>query len=121
MGKIIDILERFGIIASDAQAEDFEKWMVNFTWSKYNDDKMNQRIIIENKVKSLGLRFSNGTVGKEYSAQFIIPNELVDDVWIEGFEELGLSASLKVSPLSSSLINNSVSNAINLLYFSALK
>lgn len=95
MGKIIDILERFGIIASDAQAEDFEKWMVNFTWSKYNDDKMNQRIIIENKVKSLGLRFSNGTVGKEYSAQFIIPNELVDDVWIEGFEELGLSASLK--------------------------
>ena len=65
MGKIIDILERFGIIASDAQAEDFEKWMVNFTWLKYNDDKMNQRIIIENKVKSLGLRFSNGTVGKE--------------------------------------------------------
>ena len=46
MGKIIDILERFGIIASDAQAEDFEKWMVNFTWSKYNEDKMNQRIII---------------------------------------------------------------------------
>lgn len=95
MGKIIDILEKFGICASNAQAEDFEKWIVDFTWSKYNDDKMNQRIIIENKVKSLGLRFSNGTVGKEYSAQFIIPNELVDDVWIEGFEELGLRAYLK--------------------------
>ena len=95
MGKITDILEKFGISASNAQAEDFEKWIVDFTWSKYNEDKMNQRIIIENKVKSLGLRFSNGTVGKEYSAQFIIPNELVDDVWIEGFEELGLRASLK--------------------------
>ena len=95
MGKITDILEKFGISASNAQAEDFEKWIIDFTWSKYNEDKMNQRIIIENKVKSLGLRFSNGTVGKEYSAQFIIPNELVDDVWIEGFEELGLRASLK--------------------------
>ena len=76
MGKITDILEKFGISASNAQAEDFEKWIVDFFWSKYNEDKMNQRIIIENKVKSLGLRFSNGTVGKEYSAQFIIPKEL---------------------------------------------
>ena len=90
MSKIIDILKKFGIVASDAQAEDFEKWIVDFTWSKYNDDKMNQRIIIENKVKSLGLRFPNGTVGREYSAKIIIPSELVDEVRIDGYEELGL-------------------------------
>lgn len=95
MCKLIDLLEKYGISASNAQAEDFEKWIMNTTWSKYNDDKMNQRIIIENKVKSLGLRFPNGTVGKEFSAQFIIPYELIDDAWIEGLDSLGLQSTIK--------------------------
>ena len=112
MITITDIFEKFGITASDAQAKDFEKWVINFAWSKYNDDKMNQRVIIENKVKSLGLRFPNGTVGKEYSTQFIIPNELVDDVWIEGVEELGLRASLKdVESKENALIKESPTSA----------
>lgn len=92
MCKIVDLLDKCGICTTNELAYDFEKWLVNTAWSKYNDDKMNQRIIIENKIKSLGLRFPNGTVGKMFNAQLEIPTELVDVVWIEGLDALGLSS-----------------------------
>ena len=87
----VDILERFGIIASDAQAEDFEKWMVNFTWSKYNDDKMNQRIIIENK--------SVLEIQDEYDLQLIAKEELdVQDESVcmnHGVSDLGFTIAIE--------------------------
>jgi serine/threonine protein phosphatase PrpC len=64
-------------------------------WSNYNDGKMNQRIVIENKIKALGLRIPNGTVGKELTAELVIPNEFIDDVWLEGLEDLGLKCHIK--------------------------
>ena len=90
MSKLIELLEKYSISASEEQVLDFEKWLINTTWSKYNEERMNNRIIIENQIKSLGLRFPNGTVGKEYSAKLVIPSGLVDDIWIEGLNDLGL-------------------------------
>lgn len=90
MSKLIELLEKYSISASEEQVLDFEKWLINTTWSKYNEERMNNRIIIENQIKSLGLRFPNGTVGKEYSAKLVIPSDLVDDIWIEGLNDLGL-------------------------------
>lgn len=90
MSIISNLMDKFGISASLVQADDFEKWLMNAAWSKYNDEKMNQRVVIENKVRSLDLHFSNGTVGKEYKAQIEIPFELVDDVWFDDVETLGL-------------------------------
>ena len=112
MCNIVDLLEKCGICASNEQACDFEKWLVNTAWSKYNDDKMNQRIIIENKVKSLGLRFPNGTVGKEFIAQLVIHSDLVDDIWLEGVEELGLNYSIKptIDPISNEQSSENVSD-----------
>lgn len=110
MCKIVDLLEKCGICASNEQANDFEKWLVNTAWLKYNDDKMNQRIIIENAVKSLGLRFPNGTIGKTFSAQLVIPSNLVDDIWIEGFEELGLNYSIEPSIESNTAEQSSENN-----------
>lgn len=90
MSKLIELLDKYSISASEEQVLDFEKWLINTTWSKYNEERMNNRIIIENQIKSLGLRFPNGTVGKEYSAKLVIPSGLVDDIWIEGLNDLGL-------------------------------
>ena len=64
MSKLIELLDKYSISASEEQVLDFEKWLINTTWSKYNEERMNNRIIIENQIKSLGLRFPNGTVGK---------------------------------------------------------
>lgn len=95
MSTFHDLLDKFGIAATEAQKSDFEKWIIDSAWSKYNDDKMNHRIIIENKLKALGLRFTNGTVGKEYKAEFRIPCELADDIWLNGVEQLGLNFTLQ--------------------------
>lgn len=51
---------------------------------------MNQRLIIENEIRSLGLRFPNGTIGKAYSCEFQLPLDKISDVVIEGVEDLGL-------------------------------
>lgn len=88
MSSVSNLLDKFGISASLAQAGDFEKWLVNTAWSKYNEDKMNNKIIIENKVKALpGLHFTNGTVRKQYAAQIEFPTDIVKDVWLEGLPE----------------------------------
>ena len=70
MSLISNILDKFGISATLTQADDFEKWLVNEVWNKYSEEKMNNRIIIENRVKSeCNLRVPNGPVRQEYSAQ----------------------------------------------------
>jgi len=96
MSLISSILDKFGITATLTQADDFEKWLVNEVWKKYSDEKMNNRIIIENRVKSeCNLRVPNGTVRKEYVAQIELPTELVEDAWFDSsVETLGLSWAL---------------------------
>ena len=93
MSLVSNLLEKHNISASLAQADDFENWFVKSAWSQYTDYKMNNRIIIENKVNNLGLRLVNGTVRKEYDCRVEIPSALVDDVWVDGvdaLENLGL-------------------------------
>lgn len=51
---------------------------------------MNQRIMIENEIRQLGLRFPNGTVKKDYSVSFELPTDKISDIELIGAEELGL-------------------------------
>ena len=39
MSLISNILDKFGISATLAQADDFEKWLVNEVWKKYSEEK----------------------------------------------------------------------------------
>ena len=105
MSLVSNLLDKFGIKASLAQADDFEKWLINAAWSKYNEDKMNNRIVVENKVKALsGLRFSNGTVRKDYLSQIELPTDLVMDAWFEGLPA-GLDWTLEEYPAHEENIN----------------
>lgn len=51
---------------------------------------MNQRIMIENEIRQLGLRFPNGTVKKDYAVSFELPTDKISDIELIGAEELGL-------------------------------
>ena len=101
MSFISNILDKFGISATLMQTDDFEKWLVNEAWNKYSEDKMNNRIIIENRVKSeCDLRVPNGTVRKDYLAKIELPVELVEDAWLDGsVEKLGLSWTLETDAM----------------------
>lgn len=90
MSVVSGLLDKYGIKASLAQADDFEKWLIERNWNLYNEDKMNNRVVIENEIKKLGIRFANGTVKKDYNAQIEVPFDLVCDMWIEGLEQTGL-------------------------------
>lgn len=77
-----------GIPQSDKEM--FLNWTISQLWNKFKEERMNQRLIIENEIKSLGLRFPNGTVKKEYSTCFELPTDIISNVELVGAEELGL-------------------------------
>lgn len=78
-----------GIPSADKNA--FIDWTVSRLWQTFKEERMNQRLIIENEIKNLGLRFPNGTVKKEYSTCFGLPMDKISNVEIVGAEELGLT------------------------------
>ncbi len=70
--------------------ESFLNWTLSSLWTTFKEERMNQRLIIENEIKALGLRFPNGTVKKEYSTRFELPVNKISNVELAGAEELGL-------------------------------
>lgn len=75
-----------------AESKDkFLKWAIGSLWKGYTEDRMNQRLIIENEIRNSGLHLPNGTVKKEYLAYLALPSERISDIRLEGIEDLGLS------------------------------
>lgn len=87
--RILDMaMDRAGIPASERP--DFLAQAVTRLWTGIKEERMNRRIIIENEIRDLGIRLPNGTVNKEYHAQFTLPAGDVRDVTLEGADGLGL-------------------------------
>lgn len=82
-------MQRAGI--SPDEKEPFLTWLIGTSWNTYKEERMNQRIVIENTIRNLGLRFPNGTVKKAYSFSFNLPTELISNIRLEGAEVLGLT------------------------------
>ena len=81
-------MEKAGI--HESVKERFLEWSVNQLWSTYKEERMNQKLIIENEIKNLGIRLPNGTVKKEYSYVFSLPFDKISNVDLVGAKELGL-------------------------------
>lgn len=78
-----------GVPAADKDA--FLRWTVNSLWNSFKENRMNQRIVIENEIKALGIRLPNGTVKKDYAFSVCLPVEKISNIELTGAEELGLS------------------------------
>lgn len=72
-----------------SQKVSFINWAVNSLWKDFKNEKMNQKLIIENEIKNLNIRLPNGTVKKPYQANFLFPVEANNVELING-QELGL-------------------------------
>ncbi len=59
-------------------------------WNEIKEERMNQRIITENNIRNLGIRLPNGTVNKDYTAGFTLPNGEISAPRLDGADELGL-------------------------------
>lgn len=81
-------LHMVGVPESDR--ESFLKWAIGKLWETFKEERMNKRVMIENEIRQLGIRFPNGTVNKEYEVFFELPVDKISDVELVGAEELGL-------------------------------
>lgn len=81
-------MQKAGVTSSDKKS--FLNWAISSLWNTFKEERMNQRIMIENEVRQLGLRFPNGTVKKEYCVFFDLPVDKISDIELVGAEELGL-------------------------------
>lgn len=72
------------------QREAFMQWAVGSLWQSFRKERMNQRILIENEIRSLGIRFPNGTVKKDYTTFFSLPVDRISNIRLAGDEGLGL-------------------------------
>lgn len=87
-GAIDRALIKAGIPQADKEM--FLDWTLSHLWTSFKEERMNQKLIIENEIKSLGIRLPNGTVKKDYSTCFRLPFDKISEVSLEGAEELGL-------------------------------
>jgi len=81
------------IVKADIPQSDkemFLNWTISQLWKTFKEERMNQRLIIENEINSLGIRLPNGTVKKEYSTCFTLPFDKISNPELVGADELGL-------------------------------
>jgi len=78
--------------ASEKKVQDFLAYYANKLWNEYNEHLMDERIIIENKVKELPITIPNASAKKPYSTTVVIPCGELSDINLEGLskEEHGL-------------------------------
>lgn len=79
---------------SSVNKESFLNWAISSLWNTFKEERMNQRIMIENEIRQIGLRFPNGTVKKEYSYSFQLPIDKIDAIKLSGIDELGLTLEM---------------------------
>lgn len=88
---VTDRLNSMGVYPSACESSDFFDWLLKDAWSKYQKERMDKKILIENEVNSLPIRISNATKGKRYISEDIhMPADTTYDYQIEGIEDLGL-------------------------------
>lgn len=91
---IYQLLVDNGIEASTQEIRDFNKWLIQDTWNRYQNYCMDQRVIVMNAVNGVPINISNGTQGKPYKSQIIeLPSDIAYDYEFEGLDDIGLSAT----------------------------
>lgn len=102
MSTISNFLDKYNIKATLAEADDFERWFVDYAWDKYQTYRMEKRNNISNQFNAIPITIPNATVGVEYcSPRIELPIEIAYDYEFYGLEESGLSI----------IIDNDIQNA----------
>lgn len=91
--ELKDRLSNLMIECSDARFEDFTQWVVKKLWNEYDKEYMDKRVIIENQIKELPIVIPNGTVDKEYTATIRLPEDIIEEYWLDGLEPIGLQGN----------------------------
>ncbi len=76
---------------SDNEIRGFIKYYGGKLWTEYKQYQMDQRVVIENKLKNLQLSLPNASVNKEYNASISVNDADLTDISLElPSDDLGL-------------------------------
>lgn len=87
---ISKVLESSGEHPTRRQITSFQAWRIRDEWKRYQEERMNNYVIAENKLKSLPLTFPNGKKGEVYNHTVKIEGLDLDSIEVEGLEGTGL-------------------------------
>lgn len=87
--RLETVLQEIGIPSK--HRDPFLKWALNSMWETYQKERMERKLSIENDIRSLRLKFPNGTVKNDYCIRFNLPLDKISKPEIIGAEELGLT------------------------------
>lgn len=78
-----------------ADKDKFVDWAIISLWRTYKEQRMNERMMIENEIRKLAVRLPNGTVKKDYTTTFCLPVNKIRDIELVGARELGLDLEVR--------------------------
>ncbi len=84
------ILKSIGVRPTRCQIDSFQAWRIKDEWKRYQEERMNNYVVAENKLKSLPLIFPNGKKGEEYNHTVKIEGLDIEFLEVEGIEEADL-------------------------------
>lgn len=88
---ILEILCRVGIQPTEYEIEDFENRIVSGLWNKIANERMDERLMIKNKVDTVAITLPNGRVGEQYKAEINFSIDGVEDYELLGLDSIGLN------------------------------
>lgn len=84
------ILKSVGVRPTRCQIESFQTWRIKDEWKRYQEERMNNYIVAENRFKNFSLIFPNGKKGEEYNHSVKIEGLDIAFLEIDGLEDAGL-------------------------------
>ena len=87
---ISKILKSIGVRPTRCQIDSFQAWRIKDEWKRYQEERMNNYVVAENKLKSLPLIFPNGKKGEEYNHTVKIEGLDIEFLEVDGIEETDL-------------------------------
>lgn len=85
------IKSNLGIDTTPEICNEFIIYAIRNSWTNYKKELMDKETVIKNEINALPIRFVNGTVLKEYQQTIEVNSDNIEDVWIEGLEQIGLT------------------------------
>lgn len=85
---IANLLKALGVSISEAEIDDFERWLIKKAWKEYNEEKQESANEAARRVRQAYVPLPPAVVGKPYSTPKF---ELPDEAYAYGYEFVGLN------------------------------
>lgn len=92
---VVETLHTMGVSPTDSQIDDFMAWRIKDEWKRYQEERMANYVVEQNRLNELPLSFPNGKKGAAYKHETQLDISNYEEVWFENLEPSGLTWNLR--------------------------